>query len=97
MMDSKQHGGLVSGSTTDDVVSTPEGDLEYPPGEPIGPADGLQVPSGNAPIPYDTDVHGGTGSDGTAKVHDGDPHREDHEKGAIEKTFDKLGLGQILT
>lgn len=92
MIQTKQQrrAGVVNADS--DVVSTPEGDNEYAPGEPVGPADGLQVPSGNAPIPYDSDVHSGTGDDGTAKVENGD-----HDKGEVEKTVDKLSLGQILT
>ena len=39
----------------DDTVATPEGDEEYPAGVPAGPADGLQVPGGNGPLPYDSD------------------------------------------
>lgn len=76
----------------DDVVSTPEGDNEFPPDEPVGPAGGLQVPRGSLPIPYETDVHGGTGDDGTAKV-----DSQNHGKGEVETTVDKLSLGQILT
>lgn len=85
----RRPGNLIA---DDDVVSTPEGDNEYAPDQPIGPVDGLQVPRGSLPIPYDSDVAGGTGDDGTAKV-DG----EDHDKGEVEKTVDKLSLGQILT
>ncbi len=40
---------------TNDVVSTPEGDNEFTPHEPVGPAEGMQIPNGNAPSPYDTD------------------------------------------
>ena len=39
----------------DDTVATPEGDEEYPPEHPAGPAEGLQVPRGNGPVPYDSD------------------------------------------
>jgi len=41
-----------------DVVSTPEGDEEFLPDEPVGPAEGLQIPKGGAPNPYDTDEPG---------------------------------------
>ncbi|GAC1415911.1 MAG: hypothetical protein NVSMB62_04620 [Acidobacteriaceae bacterium] len=87
----KQHrpGNLIAG---EDVVSTPEGDNEYAPDQPVGPTDGLQVPRGSLPIPYDSDVEGGSGDDGIAKV-----DSDSHEKGEVEKTVDKLSLGQILT
>jgi hypothetical protein len=41
-----------------DVVSTPEGDEEFLPDEPVGPAEGLQIPQGGALNPYDTDEAG---------------------------------------
>lgn len=41
-----------------DEVSTPEGDNEFAPDEPVAPTEGMQVPKGNAPNPYDSDQEG---------------------------------------
>lgn len=82
----------------DDVVSTPEGDNEYTPTETPGPVEGLQVPSGNAPTGYDWDkpVNVGPGHANPPRPgHVPDPEG-DLEKD-LEKTVDKLSLGQILT
>jgi hypothetical protein len=38
-----------------DIVSTPEGDNEFAPDQPVGPVEGIQVPLGGAPNPYDAD------------------------------------------
>jgi hypothetical protein len=44
-----------------DFVSTPEGDNEFAPDAPLTPdaveqtVEGMQIPNGNAPSPYDAD------------------------------------------
>lgn len=43
-------------SSQPDMVGTPEGDNEFAPDAPLVPAlDGLQIPQGNAPQPFDSD------------------------------------------
>ena len=42
-------------SVPSDVVSTPEGDNEFAPEEPLAPTEGMQIPAGNAPDPYNED------------------------------------------
>jgi hypothetical protein len=67
-----------------DIVSTPEGDNEFTPEEPIGDTEGLQVPNGSAPSPYDADTKPG----------------EPSGKGVadeMEETVDRLSIGQIMT
>jgi hypothetical protein len=82
----------------DDIVSTPEGDNEYTPDEPAGPADGLQTPNGNAPTDYDWDKPVNVGPGGANPPRPG--HSPDPQGGLdrdLDKTVDKLSLGQILT
>ena len=38
-----------------DTVPTPEGDNEFPPDQPVSPAENIVVPNGNAPSPYNED------------------------------------------
>ncbi len=67
-----------------DTVSTPEGDNEFTPEEPVGDTEGLQVPNGSAPSQYDADAKPG----------------EPTGKGLadeMEETVDRLSIGQIMT
>jgi hypothetical protein len=82
----------------DDVVATPEGDNEYAPDEPVGPVEGLQVPNGLAPTDYHWDKRVDVGPGHANPERPG--HKSDPEGTAekdLEKTVDKLSLGQILT
>ena len=38
-----------------DTVSTPEGDNEFPPDQPVSPAENIVIPNGSAPSPYNED------------------------------------------
>jgi hypothetical protein len=42
-------------SNRQDVIETPEGDNEFPPDQPVSPAENIVVPNGNAPSPYNED------------------------------------------
>lgn len=77
----------------DDVVSTPEGDNEYPPSVPVGPAEGLQVANGNGPTVYDADKP----SHPDRRPRDSDDPTDPPPKDETRETVDKLSLGQILT
>ncbi|MDP9038799.1 MAG: hypothetical protein M3O02_05915 [Acidobacteriota bacterium] len=98
-------GGADAVGTDHEVVSTPEGDNEYPPDAPIGPVAGLQVPTGNAPLPYSSDVPKTEGTEARAGATKGGEHDAGSEHTAdgealdttVRKTVDKLSLGQILT
>ena len=95
MTDGKRAGGAAFRAANEsDVVSTPEGDGEYAPDELVGPVDGLQVAGGNAPLPYDSDKP--TDAHGQVEPHGG-PHHKGEIEETVEKTVDKLSLGQILT
>lgn len=76
----------------DDVVSTPEGDNEYPANIPVGPVEGLQVPNGNAPLVYDADKP----SHPHRQPRDSDDPVGEHQKSETTETVDKLSVGQIL-
>ena len=39
----------------DDVLSTPEGDNEFLPDQPLVPIETMEIPPGNAPSAYDGD------------------------------------------
>ena len=98
MTDSFRERGLNGQVEKDDVVGTPEGDNEYAPDEPVGPSEGLQVPNGMAPTDYDWDKRVDVGPGGGNPERPG--HKTDPQGGTereMEKTVDKLSLGQILT
>lgn len=82
----------INAPDDDDIVSTPEGDNEYGPDVPVGPADGLQVAGGNGPLVYDADKP----SHPDRQPRDSDDPTDPPRKGEAETTVDKLSLGQIL-
>lgn len=89
----RQSGFNAPGDVEDDVVSTPEGDNEYPPSVPVGPAEGLQVANGNGPTVYDADKP----SHPDRRPRDSDDPTDPPPKDETRETVDKLSLGQILT
>ncbi|HXE08683.1 MAG TPA: hypothetical protein VN612_12360 [Acidobacteriaceae bacterium] len=46
---------MIDQTADRDTVSTPEGDNESPPDQPVLPAENIVIPNGNAPSPYNED------------------------------------------
>ena len=95
MSDLRQRRGGVPEPDEHKIVSTPEGDNEYPPGVPIGPAEGLQVSNGTAPTVYDANKPSHPNRPPNASDDPVGEHTDSTSEAT--RTVDKLSLGQILT